>query len=208
MACCKCCCENGNPPGECCGPPGNKTCCRGTPENVKFCCNGTACCNQNEHCCNGACQSDPCECAADEDCQPGEICCDTICCPEPTICCGCINGVCIEQTRQAVMSDPPLTPVGNDPFRCDPDTGVDPTNCACTAPGWRLFCRPGEDGFLLPGEVFVGPQCGCGEIPQLKSWTLGKKRTEMTVDDYVFECVPEGEPLQDPTFYPACIDPP
>lgn len=178
-------------------------------------------CAPGESCCDGVCRTGGCaNCVSSSDCPgggaccdgnccpPGEICCDNACCPDSP-CCGCIDGVCVKQKRQAVMGNPPLTPVGNDPFRCHPDSGSDPTNCLCTLPSsWRIICRPSEDSSLVEGEVFVGPQCECGEFPQIKSWTSGKKRNEMTAFDYVFECVPEGSPGIDPNFYPGCIDPP
>lgn len=105
MACCKCICECGNPAGECCGPTGEKTCCKGTPENVKYCCNEEACCNENEVCCSSparCCPEDYACCGEENCCEPGTVCCgDTSCCAEGQHCCDgecqqepCCDNVC------------------------------------------------------------------------------------------------------------------
>jgi hypothetical protein len=64
MACCKCCCPEGEecckaqgasgiccPPERCCGTPANPFCC---PSN-QVCCNGIRCCQPTDICVNGVC---------------------------------------------------------------------------------------------------------------------------------------------------------
>lgn len=68
MACCKCCCENLDPPGECCG-----TCCK----QPSTCCGegeGRSCCEQPRVCCVNVC------------CAEGECCSEGVCgpCADPT----------------------------------------------------------------------------------------------------------------------------
>jgi len=99
MACCKCCCEAGTPPGECCGSPevcckepdiccgpsGSKTCC----EDPRVCCgvgSGQECCPEGDLCCGEEC------------CPPSQECCGTgesqVCCNEGQYCC---DGVCEDE---------------------------------------------------------------------------------------------------------------
>jgi hypothetical protein len=83
MSCCKCCCENKTPPGECC----NNSCC----ESPRVCCGESeprTCCAEGEICCNGVCQDpeEPCcegECADSTDCSPGCVCVDGECVTPP-----------------------------------------------------------------------------------------------------------------------------
>jgi len=95
MACCKCCCENGTPPGECCGSP--STCCK----EPDICCGPTGskvCCEDPRVCCGVG--------SGQECCPEGDLCCNESCCP-PERCCGsgaeavccnegqyCCDGVC------------------------------------------------------------------------------------------------------------------
>jgi len=100
MACCKCCCENGSPPGECCGSPevcckdpdvccgpsGSKTCC----EEPRVCCgvgSGQECCPEGDVCCGEDCCPANQECCDDVCCNEGQYCCDGECSDEP--CDGC-----------------------------------------------------------------------------------------------------------------------
>lgn len=104
MPCCTCCCVKLD--GECCGPDGNKVCCKdpdvccGTGEsqvcceNPRECCTvyeigvgeSEVCCTETQYCCNdgqGVC------------CEVGEICCigdeGATCCESSVVCCA---GVC------------------------------------------------------------------------------------------------------------------
>jgi hypothetical protein len=102
MACCKCCCENGTPPGECCGSPstcckepdiccgptGSKTCC----EDPRVCCgvgSGQECCPEGDLCCGEECCPPSQECCGSGEnqvcCNEGQYCCDGVCEDEP--CC-------------------------------------------------------------------------------------------------------------------------
>jgi hypothetical protein len=105
MACCKCCCENGSPPGECCGSPsacckdpdvccgpsGSKTCC----EDPRVCCgtgSGQECCPEGDVCCGEDCCPENQECCDDVCCNEGQYCCDGECSDEP--CNPCESGLC------------------------------------------------------------------------------------------------------------------
>jgi hypothetical protein len=102
MACCKCCCEYGTPPGECCGSPstcckepdiccgptGSKTCC----EDPRVCCgvgSGQECCPEGDLCCGEECCPPSQECCGEGEsqvcCNEGQYCCDGVCQDEP--CC-------------------------------------------------------------------------------------------------------------------------
>jgi hypothetical protein len=117
MPCCTCCCIQLN--GECCGPDGNKVCCKdpdvccGTGES-QVCCEAPrecctvyevgvgeseVCCTEAQYCCNdgqGVC------------CEVGEICCigdeGATCCESSVVCCAgvccaegecCVDDVCV-----------------------------------------------------------------------------------------------------------------
>lgn len=104
MACCKCCCENGTPPGECCGSPevcckepdiccgpiGSKECC----EDPRVCCGvgaSQACCLEGELCCNDSCCPPERCCGTGSGavcCNEGQYCCDGVCSDEPCDCDG------------------------------------------------------------------------------------------------------------------------
>jgi hypothetical protein len=100
MACCKCCCENGTPPGECCGSPstcckepdvccgpiGSKTCC----EDPRVCCgvgSGQECCPEGDLCCGEECCPPSQECCGEGEsqvcCNEGQYCCDGVCEDDP-----------------------------------------------------------------------------------------------------------------------------
>ena len=92
MACCKCCCEGGDPAGVCCGSP--ETCC----VQPDHCCEDdspTYCCEEDETCCDGTCCPVGEKCCQDDStsycCPDNETCCGGICCPSGYICC---NGIC------------------------------------------------------------------------------------------------------------------
>lgn len=81
MGCCTCCCLAVN--GECCGPPGEKTCCK----EPRVCCGSgeeQVCCAEGYYCC----QEKVC-------CESGRACCgpseDPYCCPEGQ---ECVDGEC------------------------------------------------------------------------------------------------------------------
>jgi len=113
MACCKCCCPEGEecckaqgasgiccPPARCCGTEESPVCC---PPNE--CCVDGECgpcpCESDEDCPEGQCCVDgecgECPCESDEDCPEGECCVDGECgecpcvlngdCPEGQVCC-------------------------------------------------------------------------------------------------------------------------
>ena len=116
MACCDCCCPEGE---ECCKAPGEsgicctpEKCC-GTSESPECCgefsqcCNETCCaetvlccgepgdevcCLEGQYCCDGACQDEPCEegcsgsCDEENPCPEGCYCCDGVCLDEPEVC--------------------------------------------------------------------------------------------------------------------------
>lgn len=107
MACCSCCCENGTPPGECCGnpaicckdpdvccgPTGSKTCC----EDPRVCCgvgSGQECCPEGDLCCGEQCCPPTQECCGSGEnqvcCNEGQYCCDGVCSDDP--CDGCTGG--------------------------------------------------------------------------------------------------------------------
>ena len=106
MACCKCCCEGGAPPGECCGgvcckdpdiccgAQGSAVCC----EEPRICCGpagatdsaASVCCPEGDECCGGECCPPSQECCGEgEDqvcCNEGQYCCDGVCEDEPCEC--------------------------------------------------------------------------------------------------------------------------
>jgi hypothetical protein len=104
MACCKCCCENGTPPGECCGSPstcckepdvccgpsGSKECC----EDPRVCCgvgSGQECCPEGDECCGEECCPPSQECCGEGEsqvcCNEGQYCCDGECKQESCVVC-------------------------------------------------------------------------------------------------------------------------
>lgn len=115
MACCKCCCENGTPPGECCGSPstcckepdiccgpiGSKECC----EDPRVCCgvgSGQECCPEGDLCCGEECCPPSQECCGEGEsqvcCNEGQYCCDGACSDDPCDECdetGCAENWCV-----------------------------------------------------------------------------------------------------------------
>ena len=176
MACCKCICECGNPAGECCGPIGEKTCCKGTPENVKYCCNEEACCDETDVCCDPprCCPENTTCCGSEECCLASETCCEGVCCAEGEYCC---DGVC--QAEPCEEADCPCSerPGGTHSLAfvgengqencCPPDTTVvtegGETFCECaagdprctdTGTGWFMNAEP-PDGYRDCGDFCV-----------------------------------------------------
>ena len=153
MACCKCCCENGTPPGECCGSPstcckepdiccgpsGSKTCC----EDPRVCCgvgSGQECCPEGDECCGEEC------------CPPSQACCDDVCCNEGQYCCDgvCQDGPCEEcETDEDCPSRCPdgLVPIvdGDVIVCCPPGHTIDGETGDCRAPGFEGECGAGDE---------------------------------------------------------------
>jgi hypothetical protein len=146
MACCKCCCENGTPPGECCGSPevcckdpdvccgpsGSKTCC----EDPRVCCgvgSGQECCPEGDLCCGEECCPEDQEC-----CGEGE---DQVCCNEGQYCC---DGVCEDEPCEECTTDEECAtcPPGNVPGYTVPYRLVDGGN------GTQKCCA---EGFIYDG---------------------------------------------------------
>jgi len=154
MACCKCCCENGTPPGECCGSP--STCCK----EPDICCGPTGskeCCEDPRVCCGVG--------SGQECCPEGDLCCGEECCPTSQECCGtgesqvccnegqyCCDGVCQDEP-----CDPP--PDCNSPPATDSDPNI---SCACNSDYIGEYC--GEQGdcfvtYLEPCPAFYAECC-------------------------------------------------
>lgn len=202
------CCNNGEcGPCECDPPCPECHECIETSPGVFECVNTCA----GLWCCDGECvpsciDNSAVECACYPIGEPEAA----VCCPpleEIWGCCGCFAGECADRVKQAYIPNPPVPN--------PPQFGIceeEPTNCACTAIqlGWVILCLGRDDPAFHPDKSPVGPQCPCGTFPQLKSWTPGKTYDQMTVNDYVFECVSNDQypTLVDPNFYPACVDPP
>jgi hypothetical protein len=144
MACCDCCCPDGE---ECCKAPGeNGICC--DPER---CC-GTeeapVCCPEGECCVDGECG--PCEeCEVDEDCPEGECCVDGEC------------GPCCDYT-------PCECPDGRVPVQNGPAQG-EPGFLGCCPPEYPFDffgeCCNGQDPNAEDFDCFggIGPTQECPE---------------------------------------------
>lgn len=77
MACCNCCCPDGE---ECCKAPGpDGICC--TSEKCCGTSGSPACCGEFEQCCNETCCAETVECCGDPGvcCLEGQYCCDGVC---------------------------------------------------------------------------------------------------------------------------------
>lgn len=142
MACCKCCCENGTPPGECCGgvcckepdiccgPSGSKACC----EDPRVCCgvgSGQECCPEGDECCGEEC------------CPPSQECCDNVCCNEGQHCC---DGVCQDEPCDSECE-------GNGDCQtaiCPPGTEGPCDNGECATTDFGFGCDNPGGGYLPP----------------------------------------------------------
>lgn len=109
MSCCNCCCLALE--GECCGPPGEKICCKAPQEccntgeeqlccaEGEYCCKEQICCTEGRECCGT--EEEPSCCLEEEECCFEVLCCfDGRCCgtEEDPYCCEegecCYDGVC------------------------------------------------------------------------------------------------------------------
>ena len=150
MACCDCCCPEGE---ECCKAPGaNGICCApdyccGTDE-VPICCDAEAgefcceevCCDAEETCCEGVC------------CPEGAVCCEGVCCEEGEC---CVDGECAECAACSTAEDCNCSDVGWSDI-----AGVEPR--ICCPPGFDYigdgYC---DDGVDVVQSALFGELVGC-----------------------------------------------
>lgn len=98
MACCNCCCPDGE---ECCKAPGpDGICC--VPEKCCGTSGSPACCGEFEQCCNETCCAETVECCGDPGvcCLEGQYCCDGVCEDVP-----CGQGCCCVYEYDAVTDN-------------------------------------------------------------------------------------------------------
>ena len=222
MACCKCCCEGGSPPGVCCGSPEtfcyqpnkccednsptycceeDETCCDGVccPSDYS-CCNGV-CCAPDEFCCDGVCQAGPCDCDPPCDTDACESCvevtegvfeCQPYCETGET----CCDGTCCAEGECCVFGTCTAC-------NCDPPCTSDSCE-VCTEVSTGVYdcvstCDPGEccnDGVC--GPCPCDPVCsGCSECVD------GDCVSTCAEDEFCCDGVCQAEPC-DPPCDPPC----
>ena len=197
MACCKCCCENGSTPGECCGgvccrepdvccgPIGDKECC----EDPRFCCGLGAsqeCCPEGDLCCGGDCCPPSRECCGTGEnqvcCNEGQYCCDGVCSDDP---CGCVDACdCPIQWRSGTVN---LGTVGGCP---DPPPTWTPFDGLPLVAIWTCLGDVGEgqiagyftaDLLGVEAEAVCGG-CGSGEACLVLGYVNGQESFEVQLN--------------------------
>lgn len=158
MACCKCCCEQGNPTGVCCGEAPNDSCCK----EPDVCCGGKACCGETDVCCaeQGRCCLEGQTCCGEENCcDEGTVCCgDTDCCP-PEEC--CVDGECVP-----CDCDPPCTEDNCETCVEDPPGTF---SCQSSCEEWQVCCNGVCKECCTDLDCAVGQVCcdgTCGECQE------------------------------------------
>ena len=200
MPCCTCCCIQLN--GECCGPDGNKVCCKdpdvccGTGESQvccetpRECCTvyevgvgeSEVCCTETQYCCNdgqGVC------------CEVGEICCigddGATCCESNVVCCA---GVCCAE-GECCVDDACV------PCECESDEDCPEGECCndgvcgecvteCSAPGIVDLACPCEVSAVVNWVAHSEPEC---LLPE--GWTeyyYGGERRAISVPHVAAQC--------------------
>jgi hypothetical protein len=176
MPCCTCCCVKLN--GECCGPDGNKVCCKdpdvccGTGESQvcceapRDCCTVYAagvgesevCCTETQYCCNDGqgvcCENDQICCPGPVGavcCEVGQTCCDGVCCPEGEC---CVDDACVPCAECESDEDCPGGGCCNDGVcgecgqACNAE-GIADLNCPCEV--YAEANWNGQFGCPIPG---------------------------------------------------------
>jgi len=174
MACCKCCCEAGTPPGECCGSP--STCCK----EPDICCGPSGskeCCEDPRVCCGVG--------SGQECCPEGDLCCGEECCPPSQECCGsgenqvccnegqyCCDGVCQDEPCDGCPPCDCVVPEGNDNADgldgCTPEliTEFGETFWTCSL-GYGEFNGVGADMGIQWAPDYLEDNQDCGFVLQV-----------------------------------------